>query len=123
MFRIASCLIAALACATLARAQSATGIQPGTYDLEITFGGGVLEGTLEVRAPSRDSIAVTLMVGGHQSPVRAGLRQGNKLALESTSPGQQIHYDLEFSGDTVTGPFTYGDGTGTVSGRRRRTGG
>lgn len=123
MLRFATCLIVSLACANVVQAQSAPAtIQPGTYDLQITYGGGVMEGTLEVRAPRRDSIAITLMVSGHESPVRAGRRQGNKLALESTSPGTTIHYDLEFSGETVSGPFTYGDGGGTVTGRRRRTG-
>lgn len=115
MLRIATALLAALAFAAPAQAQ----IQNGTYALEIAFGGGILEGSLEITTPRRDSLAITLMVGGHQSPVRLTRRQGNTIVLESTVPGMQIRYELEFRGDTVTGPFMYDGNEGRVSGRRR----
>jgi hypothetical protein len=118
MRRFVILFIALLAGTTTVRAQSPA-IRPGIYDLTITFGGGELQGVLTITAPQRDSIAATLMVMGHQSPVAATSHTGSKLVLDSTSPGQTIHYDLEFRGENVTGPFTYGDGNGTVAGHRR----
>lgn len=111
-------LLALLAIPATAHAQ----IQAGTYPLEIAFGGGILEGLLVIAMPRPDSMAVTLNVGDHGSPVRIASRQGNKLVLESATPGMQLRYDLEFRGDSVVGPFTYSGDTGSVRGRRRRTG-
>ncbi|MEO8029664.1 MAG: hypothetical protein ABJC74_00950 [Gemmatimonadota bacterium] len=106
---------------TLAPALSAQGSPPirsGTYDLEITFGGGVMNGTLEIAVPG-DSTLVTLRVGDHVSPVGPTLRKGNRLVLDNTAPGDAIHYDLLFRADSVTGPFTFGGNLGSVAGRRR----
>jgi hypothetical protein len=96
-------------------------IRAGTYDLEIVFGGGTLEGKLEIRT-SGDSLVAKMNVGDHESPIRAGERKGNRLALVSASPGVQLHYDLEFSGDAVKGTFTYDGQSGSVSGKRRPAG-
>lgn len=96
-------------------------IRPGTWDLEIVFGGGTLEGRLELTATG-DSLAAKLFVGDHQSPVKAGPREGNKLALVSTAPGMDVGYKLEFDADDVTGSFTYDGQAGTVKGKRRPPG-
>lgn len=96
MLRLA---IAVLAAATVpaAHAQQTqpAAIQPGTYDLDVTFGGGLMTATLHVTTTG-DSLAVTLHVADHASPVRAGQRQGNRLVLESTVPGMDVRYELEF---------------------------
>ena len=116
--------IIALAAVSTAQGQTtparpAGTIQPGTYDLAITFGGGIMEGELQIASVRGDSVAMLLKVGGHDSPVRATQRRGNRLVLESTVPGMTIRYDLEFRADSVVGPFRYGDGEGSVAGRRR----
>lgn len=107
---------AAPAPATASRPSSS--IRAGTYDLEIIFGGGTLEGTLEVK-PAGDSLLTTLFVSGHVSPVKPTKRQGGRLTLESTTAALPIRYDLEFKGDDVSGTFTYDGQAGSVSGRRR----
>lgn len=124
MRRPALALFAALAVASTARAQSgpSAAIQAGTYDLEITFGGGVLEGRLDITIVG-DSLATRLQVGGHDSPVRAGARRGNRLVLEPVTPGVQVRYELEFRGETVSGTFVYEGQEGAVAGRRRRPAG
>jgi len=127
MLRAACTLLVALALAPSVHAQGgpppaaapgASRIPAGTWALEITFGGGVLEGSLQV-SPVGDSLVVKLLVGDHQSPVRPGAREGNRLVLESASPGVDVRYVLEFRGDEVTGTFSYGGESGRVSGRRR----
>jgi hypothetical protein len=79
----------------------------------------VLEGTLVLTAAG-DSLVATLHVGDHQSPVRAGTRQGNKLTLVSTSTAMDVGYTLEFNGDEVKGTFRYDGEPGSVTGKRRR---
>jgi hypothetical protein len=109
-----------VAFANVGAAQSWTNdIKPGTYDLEIVFGGGTLEGRLEITAKG-DSLVATMHVGDHQSPVRAGERKGTRLALVSTSPAMAVKYALEFSGDAVKGTFTYDGADGSVTGKRRQ---
>ena len=118
MRRFLSILAMLLGCATAARAQAAgTTIRPGTYDLEITFGGGTLEGTL-VLTQTGDSLGAKLMVGGHDSPVHLARRNGASIVLES-DPGISIRYQLEFQGDAVKGTFLYDGEPGSVTGKRR----
>lgn len=128
MLRPSLVLLVALAGAPVALAQSgppasrpAAAIQAGTYDLQITFGGGVLEGTLTIRFIG-DSLDAKLLVGDHESPVHPTRRDGARLTLES-GPGMQVRYTLTFAGETVTGSFTYDGSEGTVAGRRRRPAG
>lgn len=118
MLRYALAALAAQLLSWPIAAQSATSIRPGVYPLEITFGGGVLEGTLDVTRAG-DSLTVTLTVGDHASPVRLAERSGNRLVLVSTTPGIAIRYELTFDGDQVTGTFSYDGQAGTVAGRRR----
>lgn len=120
MFRKLLAVLGFVTFANVAAAQSwANDIKPGTYDLEVVFGGGTIEGRLEITAKG-DSLVATMYVGDHQSPVRAGERKGNKLALVSTSPAMAVKYALDFSGDTVKGTFTYDGSDGAVSGKRRQ---
>jgi hypothetical protein len=128
MFRILRAILPTLLVASVAVAQNPSSparpggtITPGSYALEIAFGGGILEGELTVPA-ARDSTALVLMVNGHQSPVQQTKRVGNRLILDNSSPGQTIHYDLLFEGESLKGSFTFGDGEGTVTGRRRAPG-
>lgn len=128
MLRTSLVLLVALTGAPLALAQSGppasrpnAAIPAGTYDLQITFGGGVLEGSLTLRYTG-DSLDVKLLVGDHESPVRPTRRDGARLTLES-GPGMAIRYLLTFAGETVTGSFTYDGSEGTVAGRRRRPAG
>jgi hypothetical protein len=123
-FVISTAILAGMAGIAGAQAASTTPtapstIQTGTYDLEIVFGGGVLEGTLVLTAAG-DSLVATLHVSEHQSPVRAGTRQGNKLTLVSTSTAMDVGYTLEFTGDEVKGTFRYDGEPGSVTGKRRR---
>jgi hypothetical protein len=109
------------AIATPAQAQPRA-IQPGTYDLKLAFGGGILDATMEVGYKG-DSITVSIKLGDHASPVKPGARDGNKLILESTSPSNDVRYELEFKGDDVTGKFRYQGDMSTLTGRRRKQGG
>lgn len=111
-------LVTLLAPAAWGQAAPSADIRPGTYALDITFGGGVMQGTLTL-AQAGDSLTARLQVGDHDSPVRAGARRGNRLALVPTTAGMAVHYDLEFRGDQVSGTFTYNGDAGTVDGRRK----
>ncbi len=73
----------------------------------------------EMVAKRQAALKAQLKLGDHDSPVHAGERKGNKLALESTTPGMAVHYDLEFKGEQVTGSFTFNGESGTVSGKLR----
>lgn len=117
MRRLLSILTTLLGFATVSHAQAGSPIRPGTYDLEITFGGGTLEGTLVV-SQAGDSLGTKLMVGGHDSPVHLARRNGASIVLES-DPGISIRYQLEFKGDEVKGTFVYDGQPGTVVGKRR----
>ena len=110
-------LVVALAAA--APAQSSP-IRAGTYDLEITYGGGVLEGRLEL-ALAGDSATVTLHVGDHASPIKSVKRAGNKLTL-SGGPEMKVEYQLTFTGDSVAGTFTFNGSEGSLTGTRRKQG-
>ena len=118
MRRLLSLLALLLGGATVSHAQATT-IRPGTYDLQVTFGGGVLEGTLIV-SQAGDSLATKLMVGGHDSPVHLARRNGASIVLES-GPGMDIRYQLEFRGDEVKGTFLYDGQPGSVQGKRRES--
>lgn len=123
----AACVLATFLCATPvlhAQASPAAGhpvqartIQAGTYDLSITFGGGVIPGSLTI-GYTRDSLTAGVIVGEHESPVRPGAQKGNSLVLEGTSPAVKIRYELSFRGDSVTGTFVYEGQSGVVAGRR-----
>lgn len=128
MSRILRAFVPMLLLASVAAAQTTTqparpagNVTPGTYILEIAFGGGILEGVLTVPV-AKDSASLVMMVGGHQSPVQQTKRQGNLLVLDNKTPDQQFHFELTFDGESVKGAFTFGDGGGTVTGRRRAPG-
>lgn len=95
----------------------APAIRPGTYDLAITFGGGVIPGSLKI-GYVKDSLTAGVVVGEHESPVKPGEQKGSMLILEAASPAVKIRYQLAFRGDSVTGTFEYDGQSGTVAGRR-----
>lgn len=132
MFRVAFITVGLLSWGAYARAQTpspgsspalvrtSTAIRPGTYDLEIAFGGGIMEGTL-VLTNAGDTLQARMAVGGHDSPVRPVRGQGADLTLESGA-GLQVRYQLRFTGDSLSGTFVYDGEAGTVTGRRRPAG-
>jgi hypothetical protein len=91
----------------------------GTWDLEITYGGGVLEGRLEL-STSGDSLAARLFVGEHSPAISGIKRDGNKLTLTGGGEGMTVVYELIFNGDTLSGTFTFNDAEGTLTGKRRK---
>jgi hypothetical protein len=106
--------------ATKAAAGTSTSIQPGTYDLELAFGGGVMPGTLVITAVG-DSIAAKVNVGDHAPPpVRRITRTGTHLTIDLGDAGVSVVYDLDFNGDAVAGKFTFNGDPGLVSGKRRK---
>jgi hypothetical protein len=111
--------IASASAAQPGQSAQSSPIQAGTYDLRITYGGGLLDATLEIGFKG-DSITAVLKLGDHQSPVKPGKRTGNKLALEPVSPSMDVRYDLEFTGERVKGTFRYDGQEGVVTGLRRR---
>lgn len=121
MLRIATILAVALAAIAPPAQAQPRAIQPGTYDLSMTYGGGLIPATMEVGYKG-DSITVVLKLGDHQSPVKPGARTGNKLILEPASPSMDVRYELEFTGETVTGKFKFNGEDGTLTGRRRKQG-
>lgn len=96
-------------------------IRAGTWDLSVTYGGGLLEATLQVGYKG-DTLTTSLKIGDHESPVKPGKQEGGKLTLDPTSPSMDVRYDLEFSGDDVKGTFRYNGEAGEVKGKRRATG-
>jgi hypothetical protein len=116
-------VVALLTLAPALRAQSAAptrAIQPGTYQLAITFGGGIMPGSLTI-SYVRDSLKAGMIVGEHESPVKTGAQQGNTLVLDAASPAVKIRYDLTFRGDSVSGTFVYEGQSGLVAGKRTTT--
>lgn len=97
--------------------QGAT-VTPGSYDLEITFNGGVIEGLLVLKSEG-DSLSATLTVGDHGSPIRSVTRKGSSLTLHG-DPSLNLRYELQFKGDELTGSFTFNDQQGTLTGKRRK---
>jgi hypothetical protein len=137
VFRIATLLLPLLLAALNARVVSAQGpgstsasaskapttatsaIRPGTYDLEVAFGGGVMQGTLELTT-SGDSLTAKLHVGEHEPPVRSITRKGTHLLVDAGAEGMQLAYDFQFDGDAVSGSFTLNGDAGLVTGKRRK---
>lgn len=109
------------ATATSSKAVAATGtIKPGTYDIELAIGGGVLTGTMEITAVG-DSLGAKIAVGDHAPPpVRKIKRSGSKLTIEAGDVGVSVNYDLAFDGDAVGGKFTFNGDPGLVTGKRRK---
>jgi hypothetical protein len=101
-----------------AAAQSST-ILPGTYDLEIAFGGGVMDGTLVI-AMVGDSLDAKLTVGEHAPPIKSVVRKGSHLTLSGKGDGVDVAYELDFSGDALVGKFTFNGDGGAVTGTRRK---
>ena len=106
--------------AAKAAASTPATIQPGTYDLELAFGGGVMPGTLVITTAG-DSISVKVNVGDHAPPpVRRITRKGAHLTIDLGDAGMNVLYDLDFTGDAVTGKFTFNGDPGLVSGKRKK---
>ena len=130
MLRTATLAAALILSATAAVAQSPTTtpatkpaagtITPGTYDIELAFGGGVMPGSIVI-ATAGDSLSARINVGDHAPPpVRKIKRNGSSLTVEAGADGVNVVYDLTFSGDHVSGKFTFNGDPGLVSGKRRR---
>ena len=109
------------ATATSSKAAAAAGtIKPGTYDIELAIGGGVLAGTLEITTVG-DSVGAKIAVGDHAPPpVRKLKRSGSNLTIEAGDVGVSVNYDLTFDGDAVGGKFTFNGDPGLVTGKRRK---
>ena len=138
MFRIAPLLVSVLFVAVLSTttasaqgpastsgsasktaATHASTIRAGTYDLEVAFGGGVIQGTLELTAIG-DSLAVKLHVGEHEPPARKITRKGAQLVVDAGAEGRDLVYDFQFDGDAVSGSFNLNGDAGLVTGKRRK---
>ncbi|NOT08985.1 MAG: hypothetical protein HOP28_12370 [Gemmatimonadales bacterium] len=121
MLRLAVGLFTVLAAAPPAAAQAggqAQSIRAGTYDLAVTYGGGVLDGTLVLEYKG-DSVAVKLTVGEHEPTIRTIVRKGTRITLAGGAAGMALVYTLDFKGDALTGTFTFDGVDGTVTGTRR----
>ena len=94
-------------------------VRPGTYDLEIAFGGGVIKGTLELTVAG-DSLAAKLHVGDHDPPVQSLTQTGSHVVINVGGAGMKIVYDLTFAADAVNGTLTYNGDPGFVTGKRRK---
>ena len=107
--------------AAVQKPAAATGsIKPGTYDIELAIGGGVLQGTMELTAIG-DSLAAKIAVGDHEPPpVRSIKRTGDQLAISAGTTGIDVVYDLRFDGDAVSGKFSFNGDPGLISGKRRK---
>ena len=132
MLRTATFAAALLLAATTASAQASSApatssksatsgaIKPGTYDIELAFGGGVMTGSLEITAVG-DSVGAKIAVGDHAPPpVRKISRSGSNLTIEAGDTGITVVYDLAFDGDGVGGKFTFNGDPGLVTGKRRK---
>ena len=94
-------------------------VHPGTYNLEIAFGGGVTKGTLELTAAG-DSLTAKLHVGDHEPPIRSLTRNGSHVVINAGGAGAKIVYDLTFVADAVHGTLAYNGEPGFVTGNRRK---
>jgi hypothetical protein len=100
-------------------AQHASAIRPGTYDLEITYGGGTMPGTLVVTVVG-DSTDAKMSLGDHAPPIKSVTRKGAQLTLAGAGDGIDVRYDLQFNGDAVVGKFVFNGEPGAVTGTRRK---
>ena len=106
--------------ATSASAKPTSTIQTGIYDIELAIGGGTLPGTLELK-PAGDSLSAVIKVGDHNPPpVTRISRNGSQLTMAAGAEGVNVEYRLTFSGDALTGTFTFNGDPGLVSGKRRK---
>jgi hypothetical protein len=106
--------------ATSSKAATSGAIKPGTYDLELAFGGGIMTGSLEITTVG-DSVGAKLAVGDHAPPpIRKIKRSGSNLTIEAGDAGVTVVYDLAFDGDGVGGKFTFNGDPGLVTGKRRK---
>lgn len=94
-------------------------IRPGTYDLDLAIGGGVLQGTLTLTAAG-DSLTGALHVADHDVPVRNLTRKGSTLVFDAGGEGMKVAYNIKFDGDSVSGSFTFNGDPGFVTGKRRK---
>jgi hypothetical protein len=100
-------------------ASNSTAIRAGTYDLEVAFGGGVMQGTLALTAIG-DSLTAKLHVGEHDPAIRSLTRDGSHVVLNASGEGMSLVYDLKFDGDALSGSFTFNGDQGLVTGKRRK---
>ena len=108
------------ATATSKAAATAGTIKPGTYDIELAIGGGIINGTMEITAVG-DSLGAKIAVGDHAPPpVRKIKRSGSNLTIEAGDVGVSVNYDLTFDGDAVGGKFTFNGDPGLITGKRRK---
>lgn len=107
--------------ATSSKAAATAGtIKPGTYDIELAIGGGVINGTMEITAVG-DSLGAKIAVGDHgPPPVKKIKRSGSNLTIEAGDVGVSVNYDLTFDGDAVGGKFTFNGDPGLITGKRRK---
>ena len=94
-------------------------IRPGTYDLDLAIGGGVLQGSLALTA-SGDSLTGALHVADHDVLVRNLTRKGSSLTFDAGGEGMKIAYNIKFDGDSLSGSFTFNGDPGFVTGKRRK---
>jgi len=119
-FLLAASAAVAQAPQSTAAAKPAGTIQTGTYDIELAIGGGVLPGTLELK-PAGDSLGAVIKVGDHNPPpVTRITRSGSTLTIAAAAEGLNVEYRLTFTGDALTGTFTFNGDAGLVSGKRRK---
>jgi hypothetical protein len=94
-------------------------ILPGTYNLEIAFGGGTIDGTLVI-AMIGDSTDAKLSLGDHSPPISSITRKGSTLLLSGKGDGVDVVYELQFTGETMTGKFVFNGDAGSLTGKRRK---
>ena len=119
-FLLIASAASAQAPATSAAAKPTSTIQTGIYDIELAIGGGTLPGTLELK-PAGDSLRAVIKVGDHNPPpVTRITRNGSQLTIAAGAEGVNVEYRLTFTGDALTGTFTFNGDPGLVSGKRRK---
>ena len=105
-----------------AQAQKAAFDPVGTYDYTTVVDASQVSGTFEIaRKDDGGYTGRILSTMFPEIPISRVTVDGNKLILAASMDGQPLMMELNFTGDTFTGSWSFGDGSvaGSMSGRKQ----
>ena len=122
----AALLLLSTSCGRNVQAESEpapTAVDPvGMYDFVATLGAESRTGTLEIRRNDTGGLRGEAWLEGEPDPaiIESGAVTGNHVALYAfVGGGNQITFELDFTGAAFAGTITAGDETIAVTGTRR----
>lgn len=92
----------------------------GTFDYATTFEDTEVNGEIIINRAGEDADGV-IETGGMTEPIPVNrvVVEGQTMRVFADTPDGTLVFRLDFDGDAFTGGWTLGDGSGTITGRRR----